>query len=132
MFVVIIVSLDDFLIGPGGGGPPSVVDPGSLLIQETSISGAPSVVLAAFVYFMGRGYRANRAGLILVASGAVIMAGMAYVTTLVPRIQTQYVTGGIDILPYVFLPIGAGVSGLGVLLALTSKKRETRNLDDLR
>jgi hypothetical protein len=132
MFVVLIISFDNFLIGPDGKGPQTVVDPGSLVIQETSISGAPSVVLAGFVYFMGRGYNSKQAGIILIASGIVMMAGMAAVLPLIPRIPSQYVVGGVDTLPYAFIPIGAAISAVGGLLAVMSKKREARNLDDLR
>ena len=132
MFVALIISLNMFLVGPDSKGPSSVVDPGALVIQETSISGAPALVLAGFVYFMGRGYRSVNAGMILIGAGIVMIVGMAFASTMLPHIQAEYLTGGVDILPYVFITVGIAIAAMGFLLTVVSNRREARNLDDLR
>lgn len=131
MFVALIISLYTFLIGPEGEGPTRVVDPGGLLIQQVSISAAPSVILAGFVFALARTTGNRPAGLILVGAGVVMLAGMIYAAGLVPAIPRQYVVGGVGVVPYLFAAAGAAVAGLGAYLA-ARKPRLAGTLDDLR
>jgi hypothetical protein len=110
-----------------------VVDPGTLLFQEVFISGVPSVVLAGFTFVMARGYGNRAGGLTLIASGVIMITGMIVGTTMVKHIQRQYVVGGVDFVPYIFMAAGVGIMGIGGYLIYRSTKRfERSNLDDLR
>lgn len=133
MFVTIILSFYNFLITQGSN-PSNIIDPASLLVQEVSISGAPAVVLAAITFAMSRTTGNKPAGMLLIASGALIMGGMVVALGMLPRIHSQYLAGGaISGLPYVFLVAGAGVAAVGGYLAVVSKRsRYAGNLDDLR
>lgn len=131
MFVILLISLYTFLIGPEGQGPERVVDPGGLLIQQVSISAAPSVILAGFVFALTRTTGNRSAGLVLVGAGVAMLAGMLYAASLVPAIPRQYAVGGIAAVPYLFAAAGAGVAGLGAYLA-ARKPRLAGTLDDLR
>lgn len=132
MFVALIVSLYSFLIGPDGQGPSRVVDPRGLLVQQVSISAAPSVILAAFVFALARTTGSRSAGLMLVGAGVIMLAGMLYAASaLLPSIPKQYVVGGVGQVPYMFAAAGAVVAGLGAYLA-ARKKAMAGNLDDLR
>lgn len=130
MFVVLLLSFYNFLIGSEGQGPERVVDPGGLLIQQVSISAAPSVILAVFSFVMARGTGNKQVGMLLLAAGALMVAGMYYSTTLVPLIRNEFVVGGLAIVPYIFMGAGSGVAALGGYLA--SKNVRTTHLDDLR
>jgi hypothetical protein len=133
MFVTILLSFYNFLIGPNGKGPEQVVDPGTLLFQEVFISGVPSLVLAGFTFVMARAYGNRAGGLMLIASGVIMITGMIVGTTMVPHIQRQYVVGGVDSVPYIFVAAGIGIIGIGGYLIFRSTKRfERSNLDDLR
>ena len=133
MFVAILISFYNFLIGPGAKGPSQVVDPSTLLIQEVFISAVPSVVLAGFTFAMAYTYGNRLGGLVLLAAGIIMIIGMILATTMVPRIQRQYVVGGVDAVPYIFIAGGAGVVAIGAyLIARSRKKFERPNLDDLR
>jgi hypothetical protein len=133
MFVALLLSFYNFLIGPEGKGPERVVEPGSLLLQIVFISGAPGVALAGFVFGMSRTYGAHIGGIFLIAAGIVIVAAMAASTSLLAKIQDQYIVGGVAVVPYFFMPAGAGVTGLGGYLMVQAKRRSARpNLDDLR
>jgi len=133
MFVTILLSFYNFLIGPNGGGPDRVVDPGALLYQEIFISAVPSLVLAGFVFFNTRMRGDKLAGIMLIGAGIVMIAGMAFATTQVPQIQRQYVVGGIDSAPYIFIAAGVGVAAIGgYLIAMSRKKIAHTDLDDLR
>jgi hypothetical protein len=130
MFVALILSFYNFLIGPEGQGPERVVDPPGLLIQQVSISAAPSVILAAVSFVMTRSTGSKQAGMFLLAGGIIMAAGMYYSTTLVPLIKNEFVVGGVGLVPYPFMGAGAGVAALGGYVA--SKRPRTTHLDDLR
>ncbi len=133
MFVALIISLFNFLIGPEGEGPQRVVDPGGLLIQQVSISAAPSIILSAVTFVMSRGYGNKLAALLILASGAIMVAGMAAASGMLPQIQDQYRVGGITVVPYLFMAAGAGVIGIGgLLLSISSRRKSAGQLDDLR
>jgi hypothetical protein len=133
MLVALLLSFYNFLIGPEGKGPERVVEPGSLLLQIVFISGAPGIALAGFAFGMSRTYGARLGGIFLIAAGIVVVAGMAASTTLLDKIQDQYIVGGVGVVPYFFMPAGAGVAGLGGYLMVQAKRRSARpNLDDLR
>ena len=134
MFVTLLLSFYNFLIGPDGEGPQRVVEPGSLLLQLIFISAAPSLVLAGVVFALSKSYGDRPGGILLVAAGIVMIAGMAVGTTMVPKILSQYIVGGVAIAPYIFMAAGVGVAALGGYLLAVSKRRPTRytDLDDLR
>jgi len=70
MFVALLLSFYNFLIGPQGEGPERVVDPGSLMLQIIFISAAPCVVLAGFVFGMAKTYGAWIGGTMLLAGAS--------------------------------------------------------------
>jgi hypothetical protein len=140
MFVALLLSFYIFLIGPEGKGPEQVVEPGSLLLQLIFISVAPSLVLAGVAFVLSKTYGSAIAGALLVLTGLVLAVGMAIGATMVPRIQGQYIVGGVATAPYIFLPAGVGVVGTGGYMLAISQMRKGRNrthitsrdMDDLR
>jgi hypothetical protein len=135
MFVALLLSFYNFLIGPEGIGPERVVEPGSLLLQLIFISAAPCLVLAGFVFAMAKSYGSPIGGSLLVTAGVIIVVGMAVGLTMVPRIPSQYIVGAVGVAPFIFMPAGAGITGIGgYVLAASSKRRHihSRDLDDLR
>jgi hypothetical protein len=134
MFVALLLSFYNFLIGPEGIGPERVVEPGSLLLQLIFISAAPCLILAGFAFVMAKTWGSPIGGALLIAAGIIIVAGMAIGVTMVPKIPNQYIVGGVGVAPFIFLPAGAGVTGLGGYILAVSKRRHihSRDLDDLR
>ncbi len=132
MFVALLLSFYNFLIGPEGAGPERVVDPGSLMLQIIFISAAPSLALAGFAFGMGRSFGAKIGGMAILAAGIIMIAGMAASLQMLPQISSQYVVGIVGIVPYFFMAAGAGVIIVGGLLLAALKKRRISNLDDLR
>jgi hypothetical protein len=132
MFVALLLSFFNFLIGPDGNGPDRVVEPGSLLLQILFISGAPCLVLAGFVYGMAKSYGTRTGGIFLIAAGVIMMAGMAVATDMLLRIDDQYIVGAVGYAPYFFLGSGAGVAAVGgYLVAISGRRARYTNLDDL-
>lgn len=133
MFVALLLSFYNFLIGPDGQGPSRVVEPGSLLLQLVFISAAPCLVLAGFVFGMARLYGTKTGGILLIAAGIIMIAGMAIGTTMLQRIDAQYIESVIAATPYFFMASGAGVIAIGAyLVAISGKRAHYSNLDDLR
>jgi hypothetical protein len=132
MFVALLLSFYNFLIGPEGEGPGRVVDPGSLVLQNIFISAAPSVVLAGFVFGMAKSFGNRLAGMLLIAAGVIMIAGMVVGIQMVARILDQYVVGVVGVAPYFFIAAGAGVAAVGGYLVAATKRRPIRSdLDDL-
>ncbi len=134
MFVALLLSFYNFLIGPEGIGPERVVEPGSLLLQLVFISAAPCIVLAGFVFAMAKSYGSSIGGSLLVTAGVIIVVGMAASLTMVPRIPSQYIVGAVGVAPFIFMPAGVCITGIGGYMLTVSKRRHihSRDLDDLR
>jgi len=132
MFVVLLLSFYNFLIGPEGDGPERVVDPGSLMLQIIFISSAPGLALAGFAYGMGRSFGARIGGVALLAGGIIMIASTAASLQLLHRIPDQYVVGVVGVAPYFFMAAGVGVTAVGAYLIAALKRRRISNLDDLR
>ena len=128
MFVALMFSFYIFLIGPEGRGPDVATDPGALLIQTISISGAPSLILAGTVLGISRGAVSKNAGLVLIITGAIMTAGMLMlIGSILPKIDKQYYAVGIDYVPVIFVIAGIGVVGCG--FTTFNKKASSRNMD---
>jgi hypothetical protein len=134
MFVALLLSFYNFLIGPEGIGPERVVEPGSLLLQLIFISAAPCLILAGFAFVLSKTYGSPIGGALLLAAGVMIVAGMAIGITMVPEIPSQYIVGAVGVAPFIFMPAGAGVAVIGGYMLAVSKRRyiHSRDLDDLR
>jgi hypothetical protein len=134
MFVALLLSFYNFLIGPEGTGPERVVEPGSLLLQLIFISAAPCLVLAGFAFIMAKSNGSSVGGALLIVAGVMIVTGMVIGITMVVKIPSQYVVGAVGIAPFIFIPAGAGVTVIGGYMLAVSKRRRIHNRDlgDLR
>ena len=134
MFVTLLLSFYNFMIGPEGTGPERVVEPGSLVLQLIFISAAPCLVLAGVAFVLAKTYGSPIGGALLIVTGVIIVAGMAIGVTMVPKIPSQYIVGAVGVVPLIFIPAGAGVTGIGGYMLAVSKIRRihSRDLDDLR
>ena len=134
MFVTLLLSFYNFMIGPEGTGPERVVEPGSLLLQLIFISAAPCLILAGVAFVLAKTYGSPIGGALLIVTGVIIVAGMAIGVSMVPKIPSQYIVGAVGVVPFIFMPAGAGITGIGGYMLAVSKIRRihSRDLDDLR
>jgi hypothetical protein len=121
MFTSLMISFYTFLIGPQGKGPDVFVDPGGMLIQVISISGAPSLILAGIVFGLSRSYGERLAAIIIIITGIILIAGMLYLNTLAPKIDRQLRAPGMDVVPFIFIFGGIALLCLGGVLLQKSK-----------
>jgi hypothetical protein len=129
MFVLLLASFSMFLVGPNGKGPDIFVQPPGVVVQIVSISGVPGVILTGIAYGLARNYGSKSSGTILVITGAILIGGMLYVGTIIPRILEIYRVPYFEIMRYAFIAAGIGTVVVGVVLL--RKPRNTRiNMTD--
>lgn len=131
MFIALMMSFYLFLVGPDAKGPGIYVDPQGVLIQIISISGVPGLILAGTVFGLQKAYVVKEATLLLVASGIILIVGMAIVVTIVPKINRNYSFGGLNAVPLVFMAGGVVVACFAVY-SLYRTRKSRRNLEDER
>jgi hypothetical protein len=129
MFVFLIISFYNFLIGPGGKGPQVFVDPIGVLILNVSISGAPCLILAGVVFGLTRTSARRNSALILISTGIILIAGMFAARLQFTKINPLFVATGMDLVPVVFIVGGMGIAVLGGYLVNASRKVR-RNFED--
>lgn len=128
MFVILILSFYNFLIGPEGKGPQTSVDPFGATVQIVSISGAPSLILAGVAFATARSSAERKPAFILIATGIIFIGGMSAARILFSKIPLDW-RAGMDLVPVLFIFGGISVAALGGYLLMTSK-RARRNLED--
>lgn len=132
MFSALVISFYLFLVGPDAKGPGIYVDPPGVLIQIISISGVPGLILAGTVFGLQKAYVVKEATLILVASGIVLIVGMAIVVTIVPKINRNYIFGGLNAVPFVFMVGGAAIACFAIYSLYKSRKSQLKLEDEKR
>ena len=131
MFAALTVSFYLFLVGPDAKGPGVYVDPQGVLIQIISISGIPSLILAGTVFGLQKAYAVKDATIVLIASGTILVVSMVIVITIIPKINQNYIFGGLTAIPLVFMVGGAAVACLAIY-SLYRSGIYRRNLEDER
>ena len=129
MFVFLILSFYNFLIGPGWKGPQVFVDPMGVLILNVSISGAPCLILAGVVFGLTRTSAQRNSALLLISTGIILIAGMSVARLELAKINPLFVVAGMDIVPVIFTIGGIGLAAVGGYLVNASKKVR-RNFED--
>ena len=123
MFVLLLTSFYNFLIGSEGKGPERFVDINGVIIKTTSISGAPSLILAGIAFGLSKNYGNKLSGLLLAFSGIIIIIGMIISINFTSNITSEFYRSILVIVPYIFIFGGIGIFIIGLLLYLKSKKK---------
>jgi len=123
MFVLLLTSFYNFLIGTEGKGPERFVDINGVIIKTISISGAPSLILAGIAFGLSKNYGNKLSGLLLSLSGIIIIIGMIICINFTSNITSEFNRPILVIVPYIFIFGGIGIFIIGLLLYLKSKKK---------
>jgi hypothetical protein len=121
MFIALILSFFNFLVGAKGNGSDIYIDPTGVMIQLISVSGAPILILACTVFGLKKSYGTIHAAIILITTVIILIVGMIAARMLLLKINEQFVGGGIVIIPYIFIVAGMGIAILGIYLFNKSK-----------
>ena len=119
MFAGEMITVYSFMIDPAT----EMFEPEPKLLQFISIGVAPAAIMTGVSYIMARRYGSRPIGTMIIAGGAVMLAGMAYTWTLVDQIQDEFRSEPVLILPPLFMGISVSVMVFGARLLRLKKRR---------
>jgi hypothetical protein len=122
MFVLLLLSFYNFLIGSEGKGPERFVDVRGVVIKALSISGAPSIILAGISFGLSKNYGNRLSGMLLSFTGIVLIIGMVVSLSLSSKVNTEFFHPILLIVPYTFILGGIGILIIGSIVYLKTNK----------
>ena len=122
MFVLLLLSFYNFLIGSEGKGPERFVDVLGVVIKALSISGAPSIILAGISFGLSKNYGNRLSGILLSFTGIVLIIGMVVSLSLSSKVNTEFFHPILLIVPYTFILGGIGILITGSIVYLKTNK----------
>lgn len=93
------------------------------ILQFISISAAPAGVMGAVAFILSKYYGSAFVGVMLVAGGTVMLAGMYACHSMLSGIDGSYITDAVYIAPYLFMGLSAPVVAFGVRLISHKRRR---------
>ena len=118
MFVAEIITLYDFIIDPVRD-----VEAAPKVLQFISIGAAPAVILAGTAYLMARKHGSKLIGTLIIAGGAVMLAGMGYANTLLGKMESEFLVEDVVLTPPLFMVVSIPTIVFGSLLFRIKKRR---------
>lgn len=122
MFVLLLLSFYNFLIGSEGKGPERFVDVLGVVIKALSISGAPSIILAWISFGLSKNYGNRLSGILLSFTGIVLIIGMVVSLSLSSNVNSEFFHPILLIVPYTFILGGIAILIIGSILYLKANK----------
>ena len=126
LFVLVVSSLYIFMFDdPNTSNLPIDADnfANPKLLQFISITIAPGGILAAVAFILSKYYGSKKIGAMLIVDGIILLAGMAFVQTLIGNIAEPYITDTVLILPPLFMGLSIPVFIFGIRLMKVRKPR---------
>jgi len=111
MFVAEIITIFNFL-----SNPTQEIQPGGKILQYISIGVAPAVILAGTSYLLSRRFGSRFIGSMIIAGGAILLAGMYLANIMVAKIPSQYLVTEVTVTPPLFMAVSIPVMIVGALL----------------
>jgi drug/metabolite transporter (DMT)-like permease len=122
MFILLVISFYNFLIGSEGKGPERFVDVRGVVVKTSSISGAPSIILAGISFGLSKNYGNRLSGMLLSFTGIVLIIGMVVSLSLSSNIISDFFHPILVLVPYIFIVGGIGILIIGFILYLKATK----------
>jgi hypothetical protein len=122
MFVLLVLSFYNFLIGSEGKGPEKFVDVRGVVVKTVSISGAPSIIVGVISFGLSKNYGNKFSGMILSITGLILIMGMMASLALVSNINSEFFHPILLIVPYAFILGGIAILIIGSIIYLKTKK----------
>ncbi|HXV38008.1 MAG TPA: hypothetical protein VD699_00325 [Nitrosopumilaceae archaeon] len=111
MFVAEIITVFNYL-----SNPTQEIQPGGKILQYISIGVAPAVILAGTSYLLSRRFGSRFIGSMIIAGGAILLAGMYLANIMVANIPPQYLVTEVTVTPPLFMAVSIPVMIVGGLL----------------
>ena len=93
------------------------------ILQFISISAAPAGIMGGVAFITSKYYGSTLVGVMLVAGGVTMLAGMYTCHSMLSRIDESYITDAVYITPYLFMGLSAPVIAFGVRLIRHKRQR---------
>ncbi|HEX6646753.1 MAG TPA: hypothetical protein VF047_06200 [Nitrososphaeraceae archaeon] len=122
MFILLVISFYNFLIGSEGKGPERFVDVRGVVVKTLSISGAPSIILAGISFGLSKNYGNRLSGMLLSFTGIVLIIGMLVSLSLSSNIISDFFHPILVLVPYIFIVGGIAILIIGFILYLKATK----------
>ena len=122
MFVLLVLSFYNFLIGSEGKGPERFVDVRGVVIKALSISGAPSIILAGISFGLSKNYGNRLSGMLLSFTGIVLIIGMVVSLSFTSKVNSEFFHPLLLIVPYTFILGGIAILIIGSIVYLKTNK----------
>jgi hypothetical protein len=122
MFVLLVLSFYNFLIGSEGKGPEKFVDVRGVVVKTLSISGAPSIILAGISFVLLKNYGNKLSGILLSFTGLIFIIGMLDALSLASHINSEFFHPILLIVPYTFILGGIAILIIGSIVYLKTTK----------
>jgi hypothetical protein len=122
MFVLLVISFYNFLIGSEGKGPERFVDVRGVVVKTLSISGAPSIILAGISFVLLKNYGNKLSGILLSFTGLIFIIGMVAALSLASKINSEFFHPILLIVPYTFILGGIAILIIGSIVYLKTTK----------
>jgi hypothetical protein len=122
MFVLLVISFYNFLIGTEGKGPDRFVDVRGVVIKTLSISGAPSIILAGISFGLSKNYGNRLSGILLSITGSILIIGMVVSLSLSSNIPGDFIHPILVVVPYTFIVGGIAILIIGFIVYLKTAK----------
>jgi RsiW-degrading membrane proteinase PrsW (M82 family) len=127
MFVGEIITVYNFMINPPQDVDPAnpilQFEPEPKLLQYISIGVAPAVILAGVAFILSRRYGSKPIGALILGGGIILLGGMAFTYSQLDKVEENFRTPMVYIVPPLFIGISIPVIVVGVLLFKIKKKR---------
>lgn len=104
-----------------------VFEPDPKILQFISIGAAPGSIMAAVSFILSRRYGSRRVGMMIVAGGAALLAGMSYCYLIADSIDEAYATTATDTVPPLFMVVSIPVMIFGALLFRLKARRRRKD-----
>ena len=93
------------------------------ILQFISIGVAPAGVLAAVSFIMSRQYGSKQNGIMIIAGGIILLAGMLACYALMDKIDERFVSDAVQYVPLLFIALSFPVMVFGAILLKHKKTR---------
>jgi len=117
MFSAEIVTFYTFLTSPK-----IEVEPEPQILMYISIGVAPAMCIAGTVFILSKRYGSRSVGSIIIAGGIVLLIGMFYANTLIPKIDKNYLVFAVTTIPQLFMAVSIPIIATGAFLFRTKKR----------
>lgn len=102
--------------------PKIEVEPEPQILMYISIGVAPAMSIAGTVFILSKRYGSRSVGSIIITGGLVLLIGMFYANSLIPKIDKNYLVFAVNTVPQLFMVVSIAIIGTGAFLFRTKKR----------